>query len=311
VYERGETYVHRINVWDKTKTKVNPSKVSFSLYDPCSCTIVNNATMTGDATGDFHYYHNLSTSATYGRYTAQVKLTSASSEIEYIRTEFFIMPWDVVPEVRDTMGIPEQKSVTDDVIARTVWNCYTYTLHDLYTYVKDEYPNGNVTTGAGFDGTNTEFKTKQYPIADINGDGRVVGSLLSCATDITGHWVDINGHYHTAYVWVTNAEYGEIYIYQTTGGLPIPSTNQGCWVDYWIRPRHMAVVDGWVTQDLLRAAVVRLTCYELSKRMQSLDAITLADIKSNSPIITLDPQMYYKEYKRYLGMCRGPVSGGV
>jgi hypothetical protein len=214
------------------------------------------------------------------------------------------MPWDVIPEVRDTMGIPEQKSVTDDVIARVVWSCYGYALHDLYTYVKGEYPDCNVETGAGFDGTNTAFKTKQYPIADVNGDGTVTGSLTSCATDISGYWINVLGHYQTAKVSVSQAEYGEISIFQNNGTLAIPSTNQGVWVDYWIRPKYYNI-------DILRSAVVRLTCYELSKRLQSLDAITLADIKSNSPIIMLDPQMYYKEYKRYLGMCRGPVSGGV
>jgi len=304
VYERGETYVCRHTVWNRAKTKITASSVSFTLYDPCNTTIVNNASMASDAIGEYYYNHNISSSATYGRYIVQIRTAGAGSLLKYDRAEIFIMPWDVIPEIRDTMGIPEQKSVTDDVLARTIWSCYGYALRDMYTHVYNEYPKGNVDTGAGFDGTNTSFQTKQYPIADINGDGTVTGSLTSCATDISGHWVDTNGHYQTAKISVTQAEYGEINIFQNDGVTAIPSTNNGVWVDYWVRPRQY-------NQDVFRSAVVRLSCYELSKRLQSLDAITLADITSNSPIITLDPQMYFKEYKRYLGVVRGPVSGGV
>jgi hypothetical protein len=304
IYERGETYVHQIKFWDSTKTPANPSIVSFYLYDPCSHTIVNNQLMTNDAVGSYHYYYTLSSTATYGRYTAKVRATSAAGYIEDTKTEFFIMPWDVVPEIRDTMGILEQKSVTDDVIARMVWSSYLYALHDLYTHVHNEYPDGNVDTGAGFDGTNTAFHTKQYPLADINGDGTVTGSNTSCATDISGWWRDIDGHYQTAKIVVTQAEYGEITVFQNDGITAIPSTNNGVYIDYWVRPEFYSM-------DIFRSAVVRLTCYELSKRLQSLDQITLADIKNNNPVITIDPYMYMREYKRYLHITRGPSSGGV
>lgn len=304
VYERGETYVHRIKFWSTTKAPVDPSKVSFSLYDPCGKTLVNNVLMDHAAVGSYSYYYDILSTATYGKYQCLVTSMTATGEYDYEKSEFFILPWDVIPEVRDTMGVVEQKSITDDVIARVVWSCYGFALRDIYTHVIDEYPGGNVTTGAGFDGSNTEFQTMQYPIADINGDGVVTGSKTSCATDISGYWIDVNGHYQTAKTAILQAEHGEIYIFQNDGVTAIPSTNQGVYLDYWIRPKSY-------TQDIFRSAVVRLTCFELSKRLQSLDQITLADIKSNNPVITIDPSMYFKEYRRYLGIVRGPVAGGV
>jgi len=304
IYERGETYAHRIDIRNRLSVLTTPSSIKENIYDQCGHWLVQSQSMSSDAVGKFYYNYPLTSTATYGQYHSRVTATDIGGNVSIFTDEFWIMPWDIIQEVRDSMGIPEAKTVSDDIIARTAWNSYKFTLRELYTFINRECPDCNVETGAGFDGTNTTFQTKQYPIADINGDGAVTGSNTSCATDISGYWINSLGHYQTAKITVSQAEYGEISIFQNDGVTAIPSTNQGVWIDYWVRP---PLYDDLMTH----AAVVRLTCYELSKRLQSLDEVTLADIKNNSPIITLDPRMWYKEYKRYIGNVRGPVSGGV
>ncbi len=253
---------------------------------------------------DYYYNYPLTSTATYGRYYSRVTVTDASGNIAKYEDEFFILPWDAVRDVRQTMGLPESKSVDDDTIANAVWNSYRYALHDVHTYIKGETPDGNVTTGVLWDGVNTEFHTKHYPIADSGGDGMVGGSFLSCATDISGHWIDVDGHEHPAYTWVTNAEYGEVVIYASAGYTIIPSTAKALYLDYWQESPYF-------NEFLFQQAVVRLACYELSKKFSSLNEITLADIKSNNALVVLDPNLWMKEYKRYLRMNRRMIIGGI
>lgn len=261
--------------------------------------------MSSDAIGKFYYNYPITSTATYGRYYSKVTATDVGGNVSIFKDEFFVLPWDAVQDVRQTMGLPEAKSIDDDTIANAVWNSYRYALHDVHTYHKSEVPLGNVTTGAMWDGSNTEFQTAHHPLADSGGDGMVGGSILSCATDISGWWVDVNGHYQTAYIFVSNAEYGEILIYtNAAGGTPVPSTAQGIYLDYWAEAPFF-------NEYLFQQAAVRLTCYELSKRFNSLNEITLQDIRSNNALVVLDPDLWMKEYKRYLRICRGGMYGGI
>jgi len=304
IFEQGETYVHRASIRDRTGTLVNPSSASFKLIDPCGYTLVNYQSMTSDATGQYYYNYTLSSTATFGRYITQVKAITSGGNIAHQKGEFFVMPWDGIPEVRRTMGCKDAKTIEDDDLASILWSSYKYALKDVYIHHYDESPNANVETGAYFDGTNSTFQTQYYPIADVNGDGYVYGNEISCASDITVKWRNSYGHMQDGYVSVTRADNGEIHIFQSDGITPIPSTNKGVYLEYWIKDKRY---DNYLFQQ----AVVRLACYELSKRFTSLTEITLADIQNNNPLITIDPQMWMHEYHRYLDKCRSLPMGGL
>ena len=77
-----------------------------------------------------------------------------------------------------------------------------------------------------WNGTNTVFKTRKTPIADVNGDGIVSGNAVECYQDVDAWWVDSNGAYQDATVAVTNSFSGAITITQT-GGAAIPSNATG------------------------------------------------------------------------------------
>ena len=300
VYQRGETYVHRIDIRNRAGQLITPTTIKENIYDQCGHYLVQAQSMTSDAVGKFFYNYTLSSTATYGRYYSKVTSTDASGNISTFKDEFYILPWDGVADVRQTMGLVEAKSMDDDTIANSLWNSYQYALRDAFIY-HDEAPGGNPDTGQGFDGSNTVFKAPHYPIADITGDGVISNS---CPSDIMVIWTDENGAMHYGAVTVNNADFGEISIYQNDGTSAIPQDNQGVRLIYWSEPERY-------DEYLYQQAAVRLCCYELSKRLGSLNEITLAMITSNNPLIVLDPAMWMKEYKRYMRSNTGLVLGGV
>lgn len=300
VFQRGETYIHRIDVRNRNSVLTTPASIKENIYDQCGHQLIKSQSMTSDAIGKFYYTYNITSNATYGRYYSRATAKDTGGYISIFTDEYYVLPWDGVQDVRQTMGLVESKSMDDDTIANSLWNSYQYALRDVFIY-HDERPGCNPDTGQGFDGSNTTFKAPHYPIADITGDGIISNS---CPSDITSIWVDSDGASHYASVVVNNADFGEISIYQIGGVTAIPSDNRGVRLIYWSEPERY-------NEYLYQQAAVRLCCYELSKRMGSLNEITLAMITSNNPLIVLDPDMWMKEYKRYLKTNRELVIGGV
>jgi hypothetical protein len=302
IFERGETYVARASIRNRSGVATTPTSTKITIYDPCSFILKSSQSMVSDALGQYYYNYNITSTATYGQYKTRIE-TVTSGNTTYQYDEFFIMPWDAIPDVRQTMGVHDSKSINDDDIANIIWNSYLFALREVHSHHYNETPYGNPDTGVGFNGSNTSFQTKYHPIADINGDGIVRGNNVSCATDMKVTWINNAGHMADGLVSVIQAENGEITITQT-GGVAIPSDNEGVYLDYWSEYQGF---DSFLFQQ----AVVRLACHEISKRFASLDEITLANIRSNSPLIIVDPNMYWKEYRRYLKMNRGIIIGGV
>jgi len=290
---------------DTPSILTNVTDMTFTLYDPCNFIIVNAQSMTSDATGKYFYKHTLSSTATYGRYKTRAIATGGSYAV--IDNEFFVMPWNAVLDIRTTMGLgTDEKSIDDDAINHITWNSYQYALRDIFTHHYVESPNPDPTNGYMFNGTNTSFKTKYYPLADITGDGNIWGSgdTVSCGSDITCYWVDNNGRHQEGKVKVISPLTGEISIYQYDGTSAIPQDNEGVYLDYWVR--------SWRYDEyLFQQAVVRLACHEISRRLTTLDKVTLADIRNNNPIIMINPNLFMNEYQRYIKRNREMVLGGV
>ena len=284
--------------------KVDPTTITQSIYDPCNVAILSAQSMTSDSTGEYFYNYAISSAATYGRYPVEVTATSATGNITIIKDEFFVLSWDGSRDVRQLTGIGDTKTISDTDMENMVWMSYQEALRDVYMHHYRERPRGNPDTGAGFDGSNTAFQTRNFPIADSNGDGDVYGyGQQSCGTDISGWWINNAGSYGKCWVTVSQKENGEISIFQNDGSSAIPSDNEGCYIDYWSSYNSY-------DETLFHQAVNYLTAHNVMLRLKEVDRVTLGDISRNAPIIEKDSNRFYKKYKMLLKKVCKPKFGG-
>lgn len=295
IFEKGEHYVHRITLRDRTGVKTSASTVTDEIIDPCGNILLYDASMTLESVGEYYYNFQLSSNATYGKYRTIVVAVNATGKIAKFESEFYIMPWKIDKDIRQITGISETKSISDDDICDIAWNSYKYALRDVFTHHYKDSPNS-------VNGSTTVYQTSFYPIADIFGDGSVTGWSTSCASDITGYWIDSNYHYNKARVNVTEAKNGEITLYQSDGVSAIPTSNNGVYLDYWSEYDNFDL-------EIFRRAVAYLSAHEVVNRFNELDRTTLADLNSNRPVIISSPKRFYYEYKRYIRMIRNPRCG--
>ena len=301
-YERGEVYNYWLDFYDRngTKAAANPRKIY--IYDPCGNTLVNNDDMIENATGEYYYNYDISSTATYGRYRVRGELT-VSSKVNKETDEFFIMPWNIEADVRRKSGVGDAKDISDGDLSHLSWSSYKQALRDLHIHRYAEKPKCNPDDGTLWDGTNKTFQTSHHPIADINGDGSVSGNSVECNQDVDCWWIDENGAYQDATVTVNNSFNGEITITQTDTSA-IPSNATGVYLEYWQQP---------IAYDefLFREAVSYLGCHHLELRFESRESISIADINANQKIIMKSPSRYYKEYRRIMKMINKPKIRGV
>lgn len=300
IYERAETFVHRITIRDNDGVKTDPSTVSDNLFDPCNHQLITDDAMTKESTGVYRYYYPITSSATYGKYRTLVDAIDGSGNITKITGSYYVMPWKVQEEVRAKMGITKDTDVDDDTMSNICWTSYIKTLRDAFEYRNKETPKRNPDTGAGFDGTNTTFQTMKYPIADINGDGVVSGNNI-CGNDITGYWIDNAGHRNECSINVTTESNGEISIFQDDGVSAIPQTNEGVKITYWCEYDNF-------NDFLLQEAVAYLSAHYISLRFTEEDKVTMADV--NKPIVIINPERFRKEYKKLIRLIKKPNIAG-
>ena len=301
IFERGETFSHWVTIRDRDNAKTDPSTVSMSIIDPHDNTVLTYSNMTKDSTGVYYYDHDLSSTATYGRYKVYVR-TKTGTHQGMLHDEFFIMPWKLEEGIRRKLGITSN-DIDDEDLSHIAWTSYKEALRDVYNHHYKETPSCNPDTGEGFDGTNTSFQTKHYPIADIEGDG-TVGDSDDAEADITCWWINSAGHRNTGYVNITQVDNGEITITQSGGVTAIPSNNEGVYLDYW------SEYDSY-NEFIFREAVSYLAAHYVNLRLSELDKVTIADINSNRPIVLKSQNRYLREYKRLMDLVRKPRIRGV
>lgn len=303
IFERNETYTHWTTIRDRTDTKVDPTTVKITIYDPYNTILVNNQNMTKYSTGIYYYnYDTLSATALYGKYRVDVKATSGTSQVGIYITYFYVMPVKFEDSIRFKMGIT-QEDIDDDALSHIAWTSYQEALRDVYIPHYNEEPDRNPDTGVGFNDTNTVFQTRCYPIADSNGDG-VIGDSSVSMPDITCFWIDNAGHRNTGYILVTEADNGEITITQSNGVTPIPSTNEGVYITYHSEYENFQ-------EFLFYEAVSYLASHYVNLRLTERNKVTIADINADKSIVLLEPNRYLREYKRLIGFVHRPRLIGV
>jgi len=301
IYQRGESYSHHVTIKDRNNTKVDPAVILETIKDPCGRQVVSNASMGKTGTGQYYYYYNIPSTATYGRYDVKTAGESSSATVATFKDEFFVMPWDVAKEVRQITGIGDEKTISDNDLENICWMSYKRALKEVYLHHYKEAPQPNVNTGILVDGSNVYFQTKSFPIADINGDGSVTGNVTSCATDVDGWWINSSGAFSKCDIAITNADNGTIELYQTDGLTAIPSNYEGLYLDYYSKYESY-------DEDLFQQAVAYLAAHYIMMRLKQPDRITIADINRNSPILIKDDKRFYFEYKRLMALIRKPIA---
>jgi len=302
VFERSETYTHWSTIRDKDGVAVDPTNVKITIYDPCDNVIVNDQLMTKSDTGIYYYEHILSSTASYGNYRTTVKATAMVGQIGIMADEFFVMPWKVEQDVRRKIGLGDDADISDSDLSHLSWSSYKQALVDLYIHRYMDIPKGDPDTGNKWNGTNLNYQTPQYPIADVNGDGTVSGNTVDCTKDMDVWWIDTDGYRQEGLVTVTNSDHGEINISQV-GGAALPSTTKHVYLDYWTVPQNY-------DEFIFREAVAYLAAHHVELRLEGREKLTIADINANSTILIKSPQRYYREYRRLMRLINKPKIGG-
>jgi hypothetical protein len=258
--------------------------------------------MIQDSTGVYYYAYDIPADGIFGEW--DIKVTAVDvGDSSIFKDKMYLLPWDAVLQVRELSGITSIKSVSDDAIARIIWEAYNEALDEVFVYHYEEPPLCNPDTGAWIDGTNKSFATKSTHLADRYGDGVVSGyGELSCSTDVSGHWVYCDGVTHLLKITVTNALGGLVTITQLNG-TALPSSLTSIMLYYWTEWRTY-------NEQLFRLAASYLAAHKCIIRFQELDKATLADLYSNREMISKHLNRMYNEYLTAIRKIRRPLVGG-
>ena len=304
LYELNETYINWTKIRTRDKVMVDADTITITITDSCGTEVVSAQAMTNEATGEYSYAYDIPKDAQYGIYDVIVTATSVDKSVSKFRDSFIILPWDITTFIRRISGIKEEKTIGDDDIAMIAWESYKEVLDDVYEKVDMERPLTDPSTGVGFDGTNTSFQTKQYPIADHNGDGSVTGKgELTCGEDAYFYWKDSNYSLQEGKIKIDKERNGEVTLTQSDDS-PVPNTATACYVTYWIEYETF-------DSTLLKKAVAYHAAHEIMLQFSNLDKATLADLETNKPIILATPNRMLKKYKTIRDRIRKPVCDGV
>ena len=301
VYQRSETYYHWITFRDRDNVAYDPSTVSITITNPCGVEKVTTAAMTQDATGVYYYPYNIPVDAVYGEWDIKV-IASDVGESSIFKDKFYILPWDAVEQVRELSGITSKKSVSDDAIARIIWESYKEILDLVHKMRKNETFLCNPDTGDWINGTNKVFAVKNPPIADFNGDGTVTGDDgTNCDSDITLLWKDVDGDCHSGKVTVNESECGKVTLTQSDNSA-LPSDLKSARVTYWSE---------WYAFNvrLFRKAVSFLAAYECAIRFTELDKTTQADLSPSVIKFNAQRKSLQTKYKNVLRLIKKPIVG--
>jgi len=303
VYQRSETLYHWVTLRDRNNALIDPDTVTITITDPCGTELVSEDSMTSDSSGVYYYAYDIPANGVYGEWDIKVEADD-SGDLSIFKDKMYLLPWDAVAQVRELSGITSKKSVSDDAIARIIWEAYKEALDEVYEEHNDITPKCNPDTGAWFDGTNTTFETPHNRLADYSGDGVVSGyGELSCATDIEGWWRDEDGDCHRVNITVNDAQCGNITITQLDG-TAIPSSMEWVHLHYWTEWRTY-------NERLFRLAASYLAAHKCIIRFQELDKATLADLYSNREMINGHLMRMENEYQRTMRKIRKPLIGGA
>jgi len=291
ILQRGDTYFIDVKFRDG-KTSTDVTSASAEITYPCSSGSTNASLATTATTGNYQGNWAVPSSATYGEY--RVKVTAVYNTITYIfETQFYILPWNITQHVRGMTGIKQNNDISDLDIAMIAWNAYLEVKDVAFNDVVNEPVH--IDNNHCINGSNKAFYQQRNMVSDH----------LSCEeVAIEGYYVNQNYERNDLTVSITDADQGKISVADESGNALDTATYCCGYVSYRIKKQSF-------TEGLFKKAVSYLTAHEIILRFNELDKATLADLKSNSPVVLANPDRMYKKYKKILKRIRLIKVGGI
>jgi hypothetical protein len=288
VFERGETYYHQRKFYNEGSI-VTPDTASMKIEFPCG-TGSTSKSMASTA-GVYFADYDIPSNATYGEYTVIVTMTIGDDVSKFIES-FYILPWNIIQQVRGAAGIKESNDVDDNDIALICWNSYLEA-KELAFQRNIDVPLH--TDGYHLiDGSNKTF----YVIGT-----RLVSGYSTCdEDDISGYYVDCYGERKELTISISDAIHGEITVADENGDA-LSNTVCNVYITY---RTHTAAF----TEQLFKKAVTYLSAHEVVLRFNELDKATLADLSSNRMIVLANPDRMLKQFKQTMKKIKALRVGG-
>ncbi len=285
IFERGETYIQqRKFIYNDVLTAVTSAEMTIEY--PCSSGATTIA-MVSSATGIYDSSWNIPSDATYGEY--QVTITAlVGTAISTFISSFYILPWNIIQQVRSVSGIKQSNDISDDDIAIICWNAYVEVREDAFLQHIDEKVNP------------CSLDTPNYYVCQ-----RIEEDYLVCDEEAISGWYikDCTGK---AYLTVTieDATLGKIKVLDEDGEELCGADDCRMYVSYRTHGKAF-------NELLFKKALVYLASHEIVLRFTELDKVTLADLHSNAPIVLAAPNRLFDQYKKTMRKIRQIKVGGI
>ena len=289
--QRGDNYYLDVKFRDDG-TAVAVTSASITVTYPCSSGSDTASLVTTPTTGRYDGGSEVSSSATYGEYRVSIEVSYDSKTYQF-ETFFYVLPWNIVQQVRAISGIKQSNDISDKDIAIIAWNAYIEAKDDCFKYIFKE----TIKTDGyhKIDGSNKVFYA---------GNMFLVDDHTVCDEEaIKGYYLTTSDEVEDLTISITDGEIGKLSIADKDGNA---LTGETCnvWYSYRIQSEKFR-------EQLFKKAVVYLASHEIVLRFNELDKATLSDLQSNSPLIIASPKRMLQQYKKTLKKCKKLKVGGV
>jgi len=275
------------------KTNVDPTICQAVITYPCSSGTASMSMATTSTTGLLEGHFDVPSSATYGEYRVKIEATYDAQTYQF-ETFFYVLPWNIIQQVRSLSGIKQSNDVEDKDLALICWNSYLEAKEEVFQLVINEKIHQD--SNHCIDGSNKVFYACNR---------HIVSDHTVCDEDsIYGYYKDTDYEWQDLTISITDAEKGKLSIADKNGDAL--SGNLCCNIIYSYRIQSRAF-----KEQMFKKAVAYLSAHEAILRFNELDKVTLADVNSNEKIILANPNRMYNKYKKTLKKISKIKVGGV
>jgi hypothetical protein len=228
---------------------------------------------------------NIPSDATYGEYQTRVT-AEKDGEITIFEDSFYILPWNIIQQIRSTSGIKQSNDIDDNDIALIAWNAYLEAREDAFLQHIDEKSR--------LCNDDTYYIKK-----------RIVTDHLVCDEEaVTGYYYPLISNCCSTSecsITILDSTAGEIEVKDEDG-----DSLNACSIYVSYRTKSASF-----SEMLFKKAVIYLATHEVILRFNELDKATLADLRSNSPIILANPKRFLDKYKTTMKRIKTVNVGGI
>lgn len=279
IIQREDDY-HLFVKFREDKTNVDPTSASAVVTFPCSSGTASLSLATTSTTGLWEGVYDVTSSATYGEYRVKIEATYDSQTYQF-ETFFYVLPWNIIQQVRSLSGIKQSNDVEDKDLALICWNAYLEAKEEAFRLVINEGIHED--SHHCIDGSNKVFYACNR---------HIVSDHTVCDEEaIYGYYKDSDYEWQDLTISITDAEKGKLSIADKNGDALEGNLCSSIIYSYRIQSRAFK-------EQVFKKAIAYLAAHESILRFNELDKVTLADMNSNEKIILANPNRMYRQYKK-------------